>query len=61
MMPEGAIRTRLCRDCDGFPIVAITTGRTTTDGSRHTVTVACRTCDGTGTVHLTHARQVSHV
>ncbi|MFD9207381.1 hypothetical protein ACFVZM_14040 [Streptomyces sioyaensis] len=51
-MPENATRTpartRFCRDCDGFPAVAITTGRLNHDGSRHTLTVTCRTCQGTG-------------
>ncbi|MGY4969344.1 hypothetical protein ACWGCC_08925 [Streptomyces nigrescens] len=49
---ENPTRTRRCRDCDGFPTVAITTGRATTDGSRHTITVTCRTCHGTGTLPL---------
>lgn len=51
-MPENTARTRRCRDCDGFPTVAITTGRTTANGTRHTTTVTCRTCDGTGLVPL---------
>ncbi|MDT0456807.1 hypothetical protein RM550_13855 [Streptomyces sp. DSM 41527] len=49
-MPENTARTRLCRDCDGFPAVAITTGQRTPDGSRRTITVTCRACDGTGMV-----------
>ncbi|MFH9226605.1 hypothetical protein [Streptomyces lydicus] len=51
-MPENAARTRRCRDCDGFPTAAITTGRRNRDGSRHTITVTCRTCNGTGFVPL---------
>ncbi|MFI9082370.1 hypothetical protein ACIGW8_39295 [Streptomyces sioyaensis] len=51
-MPENATRTpartRVCRDCDGFPAVAITTGQTNTDGTRCTITATCRTCHGTG-------------
>ncbi|MFJ2646585.1 hypothetical protein ACIO1C_07655 [Streptomyces sp. NPDC087420] len=48
-MPQHSpARTRLCPDCDGFPTVAITTGTRTPDGSRQTITVACRTCHGTG-------------
>ncbi|MER7396956.1 hypothetical protein ABT381_15760 [Streptomyces sp. NPDC000151] len=50
-MPEHTpARVRLCPDCDGFPTVAITTGQTNPDGSRKTLTVVCRTCEGTGTV-----------
>ncbi|WP_329128156.1 hypothetical protein OG727_18185 [Streptomyces caniferus] len=48
-MPETATRTRRCRDCDGFPTVVITTGRTAFDGTRQTIKVTCRTCHGTGT------------
>ncbi|GFE15255.1 hypothetical protein Sgleb_33020 [Streptomyces glebosus] len=52
--------TRLCRDCDGFPTVAITTGQTSSDGTRQTLTVTCRTCYGTGTVpRRAAAREVS--
>lgn len=51
-MPDNTARTRRCRDCDGFPTVAITTGRRTPDGSRDTITVTCRTCTGTGSVPL---------
>lgn len=51
-MPENTARTRLCRDCDGFPTVAITTGRTTVNGTRHTITVTCRACYGTGALPL---------
>ncbi|MFI9027227.1 hypothetical protein [Streptomyces sp. NPDC053560] len=50
-MPENTpARVRLCPDCDGFPTVAITTGQTNPDGSRTTLTVICRTCEGTGSV-----------
>ncbi|MEU5547217.1 hypothetical protein AB0G85_33375 [Streptomyces sioyaensis] len=48
-MPENTARLRVCRDCDGFPTVAITTGQRTPTGSRHTLTVTCRACHGTGT------------
>ncbi|MFF0745729.1 hypothetical protein ACFYVL_35600 [Streptomyces sp. NPDC004111] len=41
--------TRVCPDCDGFPVVAITTGTRHRDGSRHVVPAICRTCHGTGT------------
>ncbi|MBW1599005.1 hypothetical protein [Streptomyces sp. JJ38] len=45
-------RMRHCPDCDGFPAVHIDTGRTNADGTRHTLRVTCRTCDGTGLVRL---------
>ncbi|REK91010.1 hypothetical protein DY245_07055 [Streptomyces inhibens] len=51
-MPENTTRTRRCPDCDGFPTVAITTGHTTGNGTRHTITAICRACHGTGTVPL---------
>ncbi|GES32338.1 hypothetical protein AB0G60_25710 [Streptomyces angustmyceticus] len=50
-MPEiTPARSRRCPDCDDFPSVAITTGQTNPDGTRKTLTVTCRTCQGTGTV-----------
>ncbi|WP_306184914.1 hypothetical protein [Streptomyces sp. MK5] len=47
-MPQHAQNTRVCRDCDGFATVAITTGTRNDDGTRATLTVACPTCKGTG-------------
>ncbi|MFE6754650.1 hypothetical protein ACFVDQ_13715 [Streptomyces sp. NPDC057684] len=41
-------RARLCRDCDGFPLVAITTGLRNRDGSRQTLIATCHTCKGHG-------------
>ncbi|MFE0413973.1 hypothetical protein [Streptomyces tendae] len=49
-MPQHAQITRVCRDCDGFPVVAITTGTRHADGSRSTLRVTCPACDGTGHV-----------
>ncbi|MEV6309734.1 hypothetical protein AB0M10_14190 [Streptomyces sp. NPDC051840] len=46
-------RARICADCDGFPLVAITTGLRNHDGSRQTLTATCRTCNGHG--HTTRA------
>ncbi|MFG2299788.1 hypothetical protein [Actinacidiphila glaucinigra] len=43
----------VCRDCDGFPIVAITTGTRLPDGTRATLRIACPGCHGTG--HTTPA------
>ncbi|MFD0209083.1 hypothetical protein ACFVH9_08095 [Streptomyces hirsutus] len=47
-MPQRTPVARVCRDCDGFPIVAITTGTRPPDGTRHTLRIACPTCRGTG-------------
>ncbi|WP_020119595.1 hypothetical protein [Streptomyces canus] len=47
-MPQHAPNTPVCRDCDGFPTVAITTGTRNPDGTRTTLTVTCPTCKGTG-------------
>ncbi|MGW1835850.1 hypothetical protein [Streptomyces sp. NPDC002067] len=52
-MPENTpARVRHCRDCDGFPTAAITTGQTNPDGTRRTLTITCPTCKGTGTAAL---------
>jgi hypothetical protein len=37
---------------DGFPTVAITTGTRDSDGTRHTITVACPACHGAGTAPI---------
>ncbi|MEV7078634.1 hypothetical protein AB0N88_08835 [Streptomyces sp. NPDC093516] len=47
-MPQHAQNTPVCRDCDGFPTVAITTGTRHADGTRATLRVDCPTCKGTG-------------
>ncbi|MGW1890169.1 hypothetical protein ACWCP6_07835 [Streptomyces sp. NPDC002004] len=47
-MPQRAQNTPVCRDCDGFANVAITTGTRHRDGSRTTVIAACPACNGTG-------------
>ncbi|MET8690254.1 hypothetical protein ABZV77_39215 [Streptomyces sp. NPDC004732] len=47
-MPQYASNRPVCRNCDGFPTVAITTGARYHDGSRVTVRATCRTCNGTG-------------
>jgi DnaJ-class molecular chaperone len=49
-MPQHA---RICRDCDGFATVTITTGTRNDDGTRATLRVTCPTCKGTG--HTTPA------
>ncbi|MFG2302378.1 hypothetical protein [Actinacidiphila glaucinigra] len=49
-MPQHAPNRPVCRDCDGFPVVAITTGTRHPDGFRATLRVACPGCRGTGHV-----------
>ena len=48
--------TRVCPTCDGFPVVAISIGPRTPDGTLPTLPVVCLDCAGTGT--LTTARPV---
>ena len=50
MTQPARARTRTCRDCDGFPVVAIDTGTLHPDGTRRTLSVICQTCDGTGRI-----------
>ncbi|MGV2918632.1 hypothetical protein [Streptomyces alfalfae] len=52
-------RARICRDCDGFSVVAITTGLRNRDGSRETVAATCRACNSTGRVRLVVKREVA--
>ncbi|MEU8742988.1 hypothetical protein AB0C39_04995 [Streptomyces parvulus] len=47
-MPQHAQITRVCRDCDGFAAVAITTGTRHHDGTRATLRITCPACKGTG-------------
>ncbi|MET7643900.1 hypothetical protein ABZS83_09690 [Streptomyces sp. NPDC005426] len=47
-MPENTLPRPICAHCDGFPAVAITTGETTPDGERRTITADCPACRGTG-------------
>ncbi|THA25090.1 hypothetical protein E4198_10430 [Streptomyces sp. RKND-216] len=53
-----ARRMRHCRDCDGFPVVAIDTGQLHPDGTRRTLRVVCKTCHGTGLTPLRVAAEV---
>jgi RNase P subunit RPR2 len=41
---------RICPNCDGFATAVITTGSRDQHGHRHTLTIACRACNGLGTV-----------
>ncbi|WP_406353892.1 hypothetical protein OHB56_15505 [Streptomyces sp. NBC_01635] len=52
-MAQHTPTARICRDCNGFATVAITTGTRHTDGTRATLRVTCPTCQGTG--HTTPA------
>ncbi|MER6066952.1 hypothetical protein ABT167_38690 [Streptomyces sp. NPDC001792] len=47
-MPQHAQNTPVCRDCDGFANVHITTGTRHRDGARATLRISCPTCKGTG-------------
>ncbi|MFG2448324.1 hypothetical protein ACGFSG_03010 [Streptomyces sp. NPDC048512] len=47
-MPQHVPNIPVCRDCDGFPVVAIATGTRNADGSRTTLRITCRACRGTG-------------
>jgi hypothetical protein len=60
MTQPAPARMRHCRDCDGFSVVAITTGDRLPDGTRTTLCVVCRTCSGSGTTPL-HARAADTV
>ncbi|MEV6651760.1 hypothetical protein [Streptomyces sp. NPDC051219] len=49
-MPDRpAPNVRICPTCDGFPVVAVTTGTRNPDGTRTTLPVVCPACHGTGT------------
>ncbi|MEV7131088.1 hypothetical protein [Streptomyces sp. NPDC093260] len=57
-MPQHAKTARVCRDCDGFAAVAITTGALHRDGTRATLRVVCPACKGTG--HAVSAAGLAH-
>ncbi|AZP18270.1 hypothetical protein EJC51_20565 [Streptomyces aquilus] len=50
-MPVRASNMPVCRNCDGFPVVSITTGARHGDGSRVLLRVVCLACQGTGHTH----------
>ncbi|MFI5554285.1 hypothetical protein [Streptomyces sp. NPDC051738] len=50
-MPVRLSNRPVCHYCDGFPVVAITTGVRHRNGSRVTLTVICPVCQGTGHSH----------
>lgn len=47
-MPSIPTAARRCSHCDGFASAVIATGARTADGYRHTITVHCPACRGTG-------------
>ncbi|MGW1803526.1 hypothetical protein [Streptomyces sp. NPDC002078] len=58
-MPQRALNTPICRDCDGFATAAIITGTRNSDGTRTTLTVLCLTCKGTGATRTSRKQQVT--
>ncbi|MGW2558151.1 hypothetical protein ACWCXB_02680 [Streptomyces sp. NPDC001514] len=60
MAQHSRAQTRICPDCDGFPIVAIDTGALLADGTRATLDAICRRCHGTGRVHVLAPAAVGH-
>ncbi|WUT35612.1 hypothetical protein OID54_13475 [Streptomyces sp. NBC_00690] len=49
MAHSSPVRVRVCADCDGFPLVVVTTAASRRNGSRSTTCVSCPACRGTGT------------
>jgi hypothetical protein len=49
-MPANTNSVRICSNCDGFPIVAISIGPRTPDGTLPTLPAVCLHCSGTGLV-----------
>ncbi|WP_405561356.1 hypothetical protein [Streptomyces sp. NBC_01180] len=47
-MHQHAQNLPVCAHCDGFPKAAVTTGQTTPNGRRETITADCPACHGTG-------------
>ncbi|WP_326612032.1 hypothetical protein OG949_23825 [Streptomyces scopuliridis] len=58
-MPQRALNRPFCSHCDGFPLVAVTTGQRSPNGQRKTITAACPACNGTG--HTTPAATLARV
>lgn len=56
MTHRPGLAARVCPDCDGFPVVAITTGTLHADGSRHVIPAICPACHGTGRTPVRPAR-----
>ncbi|MFI1104193.1 hypothetical protein [Streptomyces melanogenes] len=47
-MPAHTPNRPVCRHCDGFPVVSVTTGNRHRDGSRALLRVVCPVCKGAG-------------
>ncbi|WP_226535556.1 hypothetical protein [Streptomyces daghestanicus] len=58
-MPQPTPAPRLCGACDGFPVVAVTTGTRHRDGSRVTRRLSCPACQGTSHTTPTCRRAVT--
>ncbi|TQJ88137.1 hypothetical protein [Streptomyces sp. SLBN-31] len=58
-MPVRISKRPVCHHCDGFPVVAITTGSRHRDGSRAILHVVCPCCDGTGRALAARKQEVS--
>lgn len=50
-MPSCVSNRPVCRNCDDFPVVSITTGDRHRDGSRVLLRAVCNACQGTGHTH----------
>ncbi|CAL9457478.1 hypothetical protein [Streptomyces sp. enrichment culture] len=59
MSQHSPARTRVCPECDGFPVVAIATGTRLPNGTRATLHVTCCRCHGTGTTPAVRQQQVN--
>ncbi|GGV49822.1 hypothetical protein GCM10010277_44130 [Streptomyces longisporoflavus] len=57
-MPQPVQNMPVCRDCGGFTTVAVTTGTRNRDGSRTTLHIDCRTCNGTARIALASEQEV---
>ncbi|MEU5045541.1 hypothetical protein [Streptomyces griseorubiginosus] len=57
-MPVRLTNRPVCGNCDGFPVVSITTGARRRDGSRVLLRVVCSVCQGTGHAHHAPAASV---
>ena len=52
-LPTPALR--VCPTCDGFPVVAVSTGTRRSDGTLPTVPAICPDCSGTGVRRITRS------
>jgi RNase P subunit RPR2 len=52
---------RICPNCDGFATATITTGSRDQHGHLPTLTIACRACNGLGTVPARRVQEGARV